>query len=299
MSGLLMLCSGQGGQHGAMFDLARTSADAAALLDQAGVKADPATMFDNAVAQPAIVAGALALWEALRARLPAPALVAGYSIGELAAWSVAGAIAPQDAIAVSRIRASAMDAAARSGAPQALVACSGLPVAQVEAVAAAHGFEAAIVNGYDAVIAGGLEADLEAFGASVAQAGGKLQRLPVTVASHTSLMAPAVNIFQAALQGANFQTPRCAVLSGVSAVPLTTKAEAVHDLARQLVQTIRWSDCMDAAQEAGISVALELGPGAALARMMQARQPGIACRSVADFRSIDGIVAWIERQLEL
>ena len=52
---------------------------------------------------------------------------------------------------------------------------------------------------------------------------------------------------------------------------------------------------MDAAAEAGITVALELGPGAALARMLQARHPHIACRSVADFRSLDGIVAWLGR----
>jgi [acyl-carrier-protein] S-malonyltransferase len=55
---------------------------------------------------------------------------------------------------------------------------------------------------------------------------------------------------------------------------------------------------MDAAAEAGITVALELGPGAALSRMMQARHPQIACRSVADFRSLDGIVAWLGRHLD-
>jgi len=228
--------------------------------------------------------------------LPAPALVAGYSIGELAAWGVAGALAPQDALALARVRAGAMDAAAQAGPTQVLAAISGLAVERVAALAAQHGFEVAIVNGYDACIAGGLERALDMFTAAVAHESGKLQRLPVAVASHTSLMAPAVGEVEAALAAAAFYAPACPVLSGVAAVTLSSKGEAVRDLSRQLVQTIRWSDCMDAAVEAGIGVALELGPGAALARMMQARHPQVACRSVADFRSIDGIVAWVERQ---
>jgi [acyl-carrier-protein] S-malonyltransferase len=32
--------------------------------------------------------------------------------------------------------------------------------------------------------------------------------------------------------------------------------------------------------------------------MLQGRHPHIACRSVADFRSLDGIVAWLDRQTD-
>jgi [acyl-carrier-protein] S-malonyltransferase len=53
---------------------------------------------------------------------------------------------------------------------------------------------------------------------------------------------------------------------------------------------------MDTLVESGITVALELGPGATLARMLQARHPQIACRSVADFRSLQGIQSWLARQ---
>jgi [acyl-carrier-protein] S-malonyltransferase len=45
-------------------------------------------------------------------------------------------------------------------------------------------------------------------------------------------------------------------------------------------------------------VALELGPGAALSRMLQNRQPHINTRSVADFRSLDGIRKWLDRASE-
>jgi [acyl-carrier-protein] S-malonyltransferase len=293
---LFILCPGQGGQHAAMFELARTDSTACALLEAAAIALDPATMFDNALAQPALVAATLAMWEALRARLPAPALAAGYSIGELAAWSVAGALAPLDAIALSRVRAAAMDEAARQGPPHGLAAISGLPLERAAALAAAHGYQVAIVNGYDACIAGGLAGALAAFGAAVEAEGAKFQRLPVAVASHTALMAPARPAFETALHALAFGSADCAVLGGVNALALYGKTQAEDALSRQLVQAVRWSDCMDAAAEAGVTVALELGPGSALARMMQARHPHIACRSVADFRSLDGIAAWVERQ---
>jgi [acyl-carrier-protein] S-malonyltransferase len=296
-SRLLLLCPGQGGQHGAMFDLARTDAGAAALLDRCGLSdPDPATMFDNTVAQPAIVGATLAVWEALRRRLPTPSLVAGYSVGELSAYGVAGALDAADAVTLAANRAELMTSAVV--APQALAAIGGIVVDTARELAAAAGFDIAIVTGTDTCIAGGLEATLAQLEQTVAAAGGRLQRLPVGIASHTALMAPAVAPFAQALMAASFQEPACPVLSGIGAQAVTTKARAVETLSRQLSETILWSDCMDAAAEAGITVALELGPGAALARMLQARHPRIACRSVADFRSLDGIVTWVGRHAD-
>jgi [acyl-carrier-protein] S-malonyltransferase len=294
---LLLLCPGQGGQNDTMFDIARTDAGAARLLDACGLSAaDPRTMFDNRVAQPAIVGATLAMWEALKRRVPAPALVAGYSIGELSAWGVAGGIDPVDAVGLAATRAGLMTAAVTE--PQALAAISGMPLALARVLAAAHGFDIAIATGGDSCIAGGLEAALAGLAHAVAAAGGRLQRLPVSIASHTPLMAPAVAPFAQALGAVPFHPPVCPVLSGIGAEAITDRARAVETLSRQLAEPIVWSDCMDACAEAGITVALELGPGAALARMLQERHPHIACRSVADFRSLHGIIAWLERQID-
>ena len=295
---LLLLCPGQGGQHAGMFDLARTDARAAALLDACGLSAGaPESMFDNRAAQPAIVGATLAMWEALRRRVPAPVLVAGYSVGELSAYGVAGALEPVDAIGLAATRAQLMDGAAAATETQALAAISGLPCAGARALAQENGFAIAIVTGHDSCIAGGFDAALAQLEQAVASAGGRLQRLPIGIASHTTLMAPAVAPFADALMAAPFRAQACPVLSGINAATITGKDRAVNTLSRQLSETIVWDDCMDACAEAGITVALELGPGAALTRMLQARHPHIAGRSVADFRSLDGIVAWLGRQV--
>ncbi len=224
-------------------------------------------------------------------------MVAGYSVGELSAYGVAGAFEAADAVRLAAIRAQLMDGAA-AGTPQALVAISGVLVERARALAGADGFAIAIVTANDSCIAGGLEAGLARLEQAVAAAGGRSQRLPVGIASHTALMAPAVSPFADALLAAPYHQQTCAVLSGIGAEPVSDSARAVQTLSRQLSETIVWSDCMDAAAEAGMTVALELGPGAALARMLQARHPHIACRSVADFRTLDGIVAWLARHVE-
>jgi [acyl-carrier-protein] S-malonyltransferase len=297
-SRLLVLCPGQGAQHTAMFDLARTDPGAASFLERCPFTLAPTTMFENRMAQPLIVAASLSMWEALRERVPEPAIVAGYSVGELAAYAVAGALAPLDAIGLASLRATVMDEAQQLHPGQVMAAIGALPIERARHLAEQAGFDVAIVTGKDTCIAGGRVASLATLEAAVIAAGGRLRRLPVAIASHTRLMASAVEPFAAALEAAHLASPRHVVLAGIDASRVLDRAAAVAGLSRQLAHTIQWSACMDAAAEAGVTFALELGPGAALSRMLQSRHPHIACRSVSEFRSIAGILAWIERQLE-
>ncbi|HEU4852042.1 MAG TPA: acyltransferase domain-containing protein [Telluria sp.] len=305
---LVLLCPGQGAQHPAMFDLARTSAQAAAMLDesiqaaQLGVPLDrilsDTLLFCNRMAQPLIVAATMATWEAIRERVPAPSLVAGYSIGEVAAWGVAGALSARELVPLAAGRARLMNACLETTPGQTLVAIAGLQVRAAAAELRKLGFYVAIETGEDSFIAGGLAAGMSELQRWVEASGGRANALRVEVASHTLYMRPAVEPFRHLLERQHFTDPAVPVLSGISAEPLYRVDKAIDHLARQLAETIRWKDCMDALVEAGVTVALELGPGATLARMLQGRHPQIACRSVADFRSLDGVVAWLTRQLE-
>lgn len=298
---LLILCSGQGNQTSAMFDLARTDNSAKALLDSfdlpfTDIASTPQLIFANRIAQPMIVASALSIWEAIKQRIPAPCLVAGYSIGELAAYSVAAMLGAKQAVDLARTRASLMDTCLAESPQQTLAAISGLSINRIQELIHPFDFHLAIITGEDSCITGGQQSAFPSVGQVVQAAGGKIQSLPVDIASHTSKMAHAVSPFFTALQDINFTVASCPVLSGIEATLITDKAIAITHLSRQLAEPIQWSDCMDACAEAGVTVALELGPGSALSRMLQTRHPQIACRSVADFRSINGIVTWLERQ---
>jgi [acyl-carrier-protein] S-malonyltransferase len=304
---LALLCPGQGAQQRAMFDLARTDAAARSLLDalipQAGldeplaaVLADDALLFSNRYAQPLMVAATLANWKALAPDLPEPALVAGYSIGEVAAYAVAGALAPRDAVALAAARAGLMDACATPS--QALLAVSGLPLAAMEAPLREAGFHVAIVTGDDSCIAGGRAALAAQLIGQLTAIGARAAALPVAVASHTPFMAGAVAPLADALRRLPWRDPAVPVLSGISGERIGHSGKAIAHLSRQVAEPILWRECMDALPEAGITVALELGPGSGLSRMLQARHPQIATRSVADFRSLDGVAAWLARHVE-
>ncbi|MTV36689.1 ACP S-malonyltransferase [Duganella radicis] len=296
---LLLLCPGQGDQHPDMFKLARSSPAASALADPllAGTNLD-GDIYANRKAQPLIVAATLSMWQAIRDFAPPPALVAGYSIGELSAYAVTGAIAPEQAIALAAQRAQLMDDCRRAAPGQALLTITGLPLASASTLAIAHGYHLSIETGEDSCIVGGPAVQAEQLQQAIEANGARSKRLPVEVASHTPYMQSAVAPFAQALRAATFQVAQAPVLAGIDATPVTDRGRAVDTLSRQLAEKIRWLACMDAAAEAGITVALELGPGAALSRMLQNRHPQIASRSVADFRTLDGIHKWLERAFE-
>jgi [acyl-carrier-protein] S-malonyltransferase len=308
-SRLALLCPGQGPQHRAMFDLARADPAASALLEtlipHAGldqpldsVLADDALLFSNRYAQPLMVAATLANWKALARDLPEPALVAGYSIGEVAAYAVAGALGPADTVALASQRALLMNACRRASEKHVLIAVSGLPVGAIDALLRQHDFHIAIVNGEDSVIVGGRAELAASLVQALAALGARAATLPVELASHTPLIAGAVAPLAAELARRPLRDPQVPVLSGISAERIQKSGMAIEHLSRQVAEPVLWKNCMDALPEAGITVALELGPGASLSRMLQARHPQIATRSVADFRSQGGVKAWLARHVE-
>lgn len=308
---LAVLCPGQGGQHPALFDLfeatpaiasARRGVRAAAGFDPLDLVRDASAasrLFDNAIAQPLICAAQWTTWATIGPPLSAlgiaPTLFAGYSVGELAAYGCAGALPLADLLSLSVQRAGRMDAGSRPG--DGLAAVRGWPRTAVDAGSRAHGVHVAIVNGDDHFIVGGTGADLDAFTDAASIAGAAVQRLAVGVAAHTPLLADAATAFAGDLAEAGWVRNAVPVVAGIDGSLVRTPASAVDVLARQVSHTIDWSACMDAVRERGATVCLELGPGAALARMFRERHPDVATRSVADFRSIDAVVDWVERSL--
>jgi [acyl-carrier-protein] S-malonyltransferase len=306
VSGLAVLCPGQGGQHAALLDLALASEPGAEVARRAAdaLGWDPArrareaggAIFANAVAQPLLCTAALATWEALRQDLPAPRVFAGYSLGELAAHGCAGALSPEDTVALAARRAELMDALAPPGAG--LVALRGIPLARAEALAARAGAELAIVNGPDHCVVGGESGPLAEVERRAAAEGATAVRLPVSVPAHTGLLAGAVAPFAAALAGSGLADPPTPVVAGVSGAPVRTRAAAIAALSEQLAARLEWARCLAAVAELGCTVLLELGPGNALARMAAEAVPEAKARSVADFRTLGGAARWVASALQ-
>lgn len=299
-----ILCPGQGGQHAGMF--ARSAqlpaaseviATAASVLgaDPIALAADP-HRFDNAIAQPLVCAGTLAHWQALRAQLPTPTLVLGYSVGELAAHAVAGSIEISVCLHLAATRARVMDAA--SPADAGLMAVVGLPIPALDALCQSHGAAVAIINGDDHAVLGGPRGALAALGNDASARGARVTDLPVSVPAHTHWLQPAADAFAAVLQDSAVRAPMHRVLAGIDARAVTTPQAVVSSLSAQIARTVRWHDVLVQAAERGARVFLELGPGSALARMARELLPVCEARSVEDFHSLDGAAEWVSAACE-
>lgn len=301
---LALLCPGQGAQHAAMFDrvrdlpAARHTLDAASTVLGRDVFAAAAAddRFDNVRAQPLLCAASLAHWQGLREVLPTPTVIAGYSIGELAAHAIAGGVDAATCLALAAQRALLMDSA--SPADAGLQAVLGLERHVLQPLCDLHGAHVAIANGQDHFIVGGKHASLQRLADAARPQGADIRPLPVHVPAHTPLLTAAVAPFAAALDASPLQVPRLPLLAGIDARPVRDRATAVHTLSAQLAQTIEWAQVMRQAFERGARVFLQLGPGNALARMVAPAYPCCEVRAVEEFHSLEGAAAWVRSALE-
>jgi [acyl-carrier-protein] S-malonyltransferase len=165
-------------------------------------------------------------------------------------------------------------------------------------VAVQAGCEVAIVNGPEHAVLGGPVAALAEAERLAASAGvTTIQRLRIATPAHTGLLAGAVGSFAEALQAAGPKPSSIPVLSGISGEPCRGGASAVACLSRQLAERLEWGRCLEVAAELGCTVLLDLGPGAALAKMARQALPGVAARAVNEFRSAAGVARWVTSQL--
>jgi [acyl-carrier-protein] S-malonyltransferase len=302
-----ILCSGQGGQQPAMFDLVATCPEAEPIFAvAAGVlgrdprrfvrEAAPADLFSDLLGQILCCTQALAMWAALGPSRPARAVIAGYSVGELAAWGCAGALDAPGSLHLAQRRATLMDAAApRDGG---LAAIIGLRRPALEPIVARHALSIAIVDDVDSFVVGGVRAGLEAAcREATAHGASRTVILPVAVPSHTPLLSEATERFRAVLREASPGLPPAGyrLLSGIDGDTIYDIDSGIDKLARQISTTIDWAECLESCRSAGVQAALELGPGKALSHMASALFPDGRARAVEEFRTLAGLRTWLQQ----
>jgi len=309
MSGIAILCSGQGYQGADMFDLLADAPEAGPVLKAAKFvldgtdprqlvrEASKEALYADKVGQILCCTQAMAAWAVLSAKVPRPVVAAGYSVGELAAWGVAGLLDYKGVLDLAVQRAAAMDEATTQ--PTGLVAIRGLKRAALEPICTTHGAYVAIVNGEDQMLVGGTRRTLDGVIQDAQTAGAEHTTiLPVAVASHTPLLAGASDRFRQALTKAHLPAEMPAdvrLLSGIDGAAVFDVRAGADKLARQIQQTVDWAACMQSCRAAGVTKVIELGPGNALARLMHEFMPDDDVHSLSEFHSLPGFVHWVQR----
>jgi [acyl-carrier-protein] S-malonyltransferase len=298
--GWALVFSGQGLQHPGM--LAWLQHDDIVASLEADLGADwrdrlalPEEAAHNRRAQVLLTATSCAAWAQLHPWVEPPALIAGYSVGELAAFAAAGVFDARTAVELAGQRADCMDRAAAAAATG-LLGVSGATHGGIEELCARFDLDIAIRIDAGSAVLGGTRPSLQDAAAEAAARGWRCTLLNVQMASHTRWMRPAAESFDHVLARLKLKAPALPLFSNALG-RLREASGARTALARQIAQTVAWDECMDAIAARRVHAVLEIGPGAALARMWQERHAHVPTRCVDEFRSAAAIVAWLSRHL--
>ena len=258
-------------------------------LARYGTTADAEEIRDTAVAQPLLVAAAIAAAEvlfgglgAVRAQVGA---VAGHSVGELAAGAIAGVLSPEDAIRLVRVRGQAM-AQASAEQPTGMTAVLGGDEAAVLDAIEAHGLTPANINGTGQVVAAGTLDQLAAFAADP-PAGARLRPLQVAGAFHTRHMAPAVAALREAAASVSVRDPEVPVLSNQDGAVVTSGKDWLERIITQVSAPVRWNLCMKGMTDLGVSAFIELPPPGTLTGLARRALPGVSLTSLKTPAELD------------
>jgi len=239
-----------------------------------GTTGDADEIRDTAVAQPLLTAAALAAASALGLRQLASGIVAGHSVGELAAGSIGGIVSADDAMRLVGVRGEAM-AQAAAIEPTSMTAVLGGEESDVLACIARHGLTPANINMTGQIVAAGTVSQLAAFAADPPPRA-KLRSLQVAGAFHTSHMAPATDALKVVAQAVTVADPVLTVLSNADGAVVRTGQDWLDRIVAQVSAPVRWDACMATMRELGATAFLELPPAGTLTGLAKRALPGVA-----------------------
>lgn len=221
------------------------------------------------ITQPAVLTGATAVWRIWQdLGGPAPARLAGHSLGEYSALVVAGALDFPTAVALVAERGRQMQAAVPEGVG-AMAAILGLEDEVVTAICREVAEDQVVVpanhNSPGQIVIAGHAAAVERALHKCSEAGARRAvKLPVSVPSHSPLMQPAAEAMRGILADTEIGTPTIPVIHNCD-VAVHEDADGIRNaLVQQLTSPVRWTESVRAIRDAGIMDMAECGPGKVL-----------------------------------
>lgn len=298
---LALLAPGQGSQTpgmltpwvelpGAAARLSAWSAISGLDLTRLGTTATAEEIADTAVTQPLVVAATLLAHEELTKRgliSGKDAAVAGHSVGEIAAYVIAGVISADDAVKLAATRGAEM-AKACAAEPTGMAAVLGGDEAEVLARLESLDLVPANRNAAGQIVAAGAIAALEKL-AEDPPAKARVRVLATAGAFHTHYMAPAADGYAAAAQQVATNEPILTLLSNADGRPVDSAADAMTKLVAQMTRPVRWDLCNETLRGLDVTAIVEFPPAGTLVGIAKRELKGTPTHAVKAPTDLDGL----------
>jgi [acyl-carrier-protein] S-malonyltransferase len=262
-------------------------------LARLGTIATAEEITDTAVTQPLVVAATLLAHEELTKRgllSGVDSVVAGHSVGEIAAYAIAGVISADDAVALAATRGAEM-AKACAVEPTGMSAVLGGDEAEVLARLEELDLVAANRNAAGQIVAAGALSALDKL-AEDPPAKARVRQLATAGAFHTRYMASALDAYSAAADGvtaSDSPLPTVTLLSNADGQPVASGTDAMTKLVAQLTRPVRWDLCTESIRQREVTAIVEFPPAGTLVGIAKRELRGVPTHAVKTPADLDGL----------
>jgi [acyl-carrier-protein] S-malonyltransferase len=262
-------------------------------LVRLGTTATAEEITDTAVTQPLVVAATLLAHEELTKRgllSGVDTLVAGHSVGEIAAYAIAGVISADDAVKLAATRGAEM-AKACAVEPTGMSAVLGGDEAEVLARLEELDLVAANRNAAGQIVAAGALSALDKL-AEDPPAKARVRQLATAGAFHTRYMASALDAYSAAADGvtaSDAPLPTVTLLSNADGQPVASGTDAMTKLVAQLTRPVRWDLCTESIRQREVTAIVEFPPAGTLVGIAKRELRGVPTHAVKTPADLDGL----------
>jgi [acyl-carrier-protein] S-malonyltransferase len=259
-------------------------------LARLGTTATAEEITDTAVTQPLVVAATLLAWEELTRRgllAGRDFVAAGHSVGEIAAYAIAGVISSDDAVALAATRGAEM-AKACAVEPTGMSAVLGGDEAEVLSRLEELDLVPANRNATGQIVAAG---SLVALGklAEDPPAKARVRQLATAGAFHTHYMASATDGYSAAAGSVATAEPTATLLSNADGQAVNDAGDAMGKLVAQLTRPVRWDLCTETLRQSNVTAIVEFPPAGTLVGIAKRELKGVPTHAVKTPADLDGL----------
>ena len=244
-------------------------------------------------AQPSIMAASLAaiifMQESLKNSMPAPAFVAGHSLGEFTAIAATNALDIDSCVYLVQERANLMQKACNEN-PGTMAAILGLPIEEIQKIETQFDIHISNINTQEQIVISGEEKEVQnAILMAKNLKARKSIMLKVNGAFHSPLMKSTIPEFKKFVKKLDFKNPNIPIIANITGKPIFDSDSIQKEIVSQICECVQWEKTMKFMIEDGITNFIEIGPGTALSSMAKRMGKNLNTLSIQNIEDIEKI----------